>query len=223
VTAPAAAVGTELSPDEAGRLARRTHQANRLAIVTVVVFIGWVIALKASGTILLTPIDPGFLLGMQIAGAAFGAVMPIGLLRLVNARKGAPVPVGATILLGAMVGIPCVGIFAAVGGWSAWYISNVAAFHGSAAPFEPEYFRIQSFYSGRGHDADIDPYGIGERTSISISDDDYRRLVQAYRPYSVSTLCYPALVQREGGAIRMRTPGRPHRFGGVLVPCPARV
>lgn len=187
------------------------------------VFVAWLGVQLTSGTIMLTAIDESFKQAMIIAGACFGLLTPITVLRICNARRHQPFPIANQIILAFMVGSTFVAGFAGIGGSAAWTLANARTFSGSTAPFTRQSYPVLSFSEGKGGpEAEIDPFYTGERTFLPLFRADYYRFRALGHRYQESWLCYSLLTQKQGSAVRALSPGRGPRRREVLVPCDPR-
>jgi len=77
---------------EKATIARINKQSLFALMVVLGTFVLWVVGIKLSNTELITPIGSGLEWGMIIGGAAIGALLPVSILRIANARRSSLMP-----------------------------------------------------------------------------------------------------------------------------------
>ena len=149
--------------------------------------------------------------------------MPVSFSEVVGASGSGQPSLGGKIFFGALLSLTFGGIFAGLGGWAAWHIVETVTFWDSRAPFVPKPYPILSWGPSKfGCAVRIDPYKTGS-TFINVSKGDLRFVRENNDSYHGVPLCYPALEQRQSGAIRMHRPDEPRPSNPqvpVIVPCP---
>lgn len=207
-----------LEQDEKRFRQRKRQQSIILATLTFIA-IAWLVSTWIQRTSLLTDIPPTFKWTMVALGACLGALVPISVLRIAHARKAQPAPAKGVTTITVIFSVFIL-VFAGIGWDAAWEISNVIAFAGSQAPFVHQIYPLTDYRWSRGGPMiTIDPFHIGDATRLQISHIDYQRLRAVDRPREPLPLCYPAVVQREGNAVRMVKSFPSAIEKPILVPC----
>lgn len=190
--------------------------------ILCIAFAAYVVDLNTARTVLLTPVSPLLLSGLEILGGSLGVLVIVGMVGHQRANRDKPSPTSALVMGSLIGGAAFVFLGAALGGYAAWRLGDVMAFAGGQAPLSLKHYRIVSFgHSKQGLYAQVEPFPEAGRSELPVSADDFARLIAADRRYEASVYCYPVMAQVAGPAVRMVKPFLVGQHERRIAPCPS--
>lgn len=210
-------------PQQPHAMARWKRRTNIPLAILVIAFAVFVVDLNTARTVLLTPVSPLLLSGLEMLGGGLGLLITVGMIGFQRANKERPTPTSVQVSAALIGSVAFVFSGAAIGGYAAWRLGDLTAFAGIQSPLASKNYRIVNF--GRfkqGFYAEVEPFPAAGRTRLPVSYDDFARLVAADRPYQASVYCYPVLVQVAGRAVRMIKPSSVGQHERLIASCPSK-
>jgi MFS family permease len=182
--------------------------------------VAWIVAINATSTIIVSPINPWFIRAITVLGGLAGLKIgvTIGMVEAAATRHREKARPRATRVMFAALGFFCGAI---VGNTVAYLLADVALFWRSDAPVKEVAFPVRSVGSAKGS-----PYlsigSEGESDAIGISNRDHDVLTASAPLRRPWRYCVSLRRQANYEAVRLWFPARARRSGPQTVfACPA--